>query len=93
MINILDSKVVINEIERVRNAKKDFEERDVEYDISLLKKSLVKINKLINCTENIVWIDSDMWEECHNSLDNIVEFYNLKYGEVDEDNFKFSITR
>ncbi|WP_336769691.1 hypothetical protein [Bacillus bombysepticus] len=84
-MNILESKIVKTEITRIKNAVLDFAERSVEVDINVLKNTLIEIEKLVLGKEKQVVIYTDMWDECHKSLDKIVEHFGFKY---DLDNSK-----
>ncbi|GAB6422907.1 hypothetical protein bcgnr5372_26860 [Bacillus luti] len=84
-MNILEFDIVKTEITRIENAVLDFDGRDVNFDINVLKNALIEIGKLVLRKEKQVMILTDMWDECHNSLDKIVAHFDLKY---DLDNSK-----
>lgn len=84
-MGILESNIVKTEITRIKTSVLDFAERNVNVDINVLKNALIEIEKLVLRKEKQVMIFTDMWDECHNSLDKIVVHFGLKY---DLDNSK-----
>ncbi|MFJ8528387.1 hypothetical protein [Bacillus sp. NPDC094106] len=74
--SIFDYQIVQEEIERIRSLEDDG--RDIEMDIYILNQGLSKVNEIINGQKESVVISTDMWDECHTSLDKILEFFNLR---------------
>lgn len=89
-MSILNQDVVKGEIERIRNVEKDFDNRNVEHDISIFKEAITQIDKLVTGENMTVLINGDMWDECHKSLDTVMDFYKIKLvdGSVSYGNFE-----
>lgn len=74
-MNIFENLVVAEELSRIKSLD-DFEKADIEN----LSTNLKLIENLLN--DNLlegILINSNMWFECHDSLDRIVENLNLYY--------------
>lgn len=81
-MNIYENEVVKNELNRLESLI-GTDDRDVRYDINILKDALNKINSdLLNGDKQYTIINGNMWSECHDSLDKIV--YDLKLSYNDE---------
>lgn len=91
--NLMLNKMVQNEVKRIKNVTEDAEGRNVDYDIDLFLNATKRVSEIVEGKKDKVFIDSDMWDECHSSLDKIIEHFNLSYGEVNEQNGQFSITK
>lgn len=79
MRTIFNDTIVKNELKRIGNTKLDFKERNVLQDLDVITEAFKEIDKLVNGGQNQVKIKNDMWEECHKSLDKVVEYYGLQY--------------
>ncbi|MCU5281591.1 MULTISPECIES: hypothetical protein [unclassified Bacillus cereus group] len=78
--SIFDYEIVQEEIERIRSLEDDG--RDIEVDISIFKQGLSEINQILyGQKEQVIISNPDMWEECHISLDKILEFFNLEVAD------------
>lgn len=92
--SIFDYEIVQEEIERIRSLEDDG--RDIEGDISILKKGLSEIYSIVvGQTEQAIISNTNMWDECHTSLDKILKFFNLIV--VDDstyfDDYKFLVVK
>lgn len=92
--SIFDCEIVQDEIERIRGLEDDG--RDIEGDILILKQGISEIDGMLNeQKEQVIISNTNMWEECHTSLDRILEFFNLTI--VDDstyfDDYKFLVVK
>ncbi|PEZ75365.1 hypothetical protein CN410_14965 [Bacillus anthracis] len=92
--SIFDYKIVQEEIQRIRELEDDG--RDIEGDISILKQGLSEIYEIVvGQTEQAIISNTNMWDECHTSLDKILKFFNLIV--VDDstyfDDYKFLVVK
>lgn len=94
-MNIYSNNVVNDELKRLELLKGTDGDRDVDFDISILKDALIQIEKLINGNDDHVIIEVNMWEECHKSLFRIFEELNLTINDdkSEFDYYQFAIER
>lgn len=96
MNNIYSDQIVNIELSRLNSLIGTDGERDVQYDIAILKTALDKINAdLLNGDKEYTIFEGNMWEECHNSLDKIVYHLNFKYDDSlsNYDYYQFAVRR
>ncbi|QST02560.1 hypothetical protein IMZ31_24225 (plasmid) [Pontibacillus sp. ALD_SL1] len=94
-MTILRSRFVEKELQRIQNAPLDFDGRDVEADIEVLKGAITTLNDFLNGDDDVVIVECNMWDECHDSLDRVLDHYSLAYNDEksDYESYQFAIER
>ncbi|MFP3725703.1 hypothetical protein U8V72_10925 [Priestia filamentosa] len=78
IMSIYENEVVQKELKRLKTLIGTDDGRDVQIDINILKTALEQLeNKLLLGNEEFTNINCNMWLECHDSLDRILEDIGL----------------
>lgn len=91
-VNILDNAIVLNELRRIRTLSDDG--RDIDIDLRILTSNLETIQvDIFERKRGVAIINGDMWSECHESLEVILEDLGLRTNieKSDFDTHKWAI--
>ncbi|MGZ9868223.1 hypothetical protein ACU3L3_07350 [Priestia endophytica] len=94
-MNIFENDLVRSEIKRLETLIDTDDGRDVEYDIKLFKNALIKVNDVLFHGVDKVGVSADMWVECQDSLEKVLNGLSLDTDDYlsDYDNLKWVIVR
>lgn len=85
--------ILKEEIEKIENTKKDFEERYVKRDVEEFIKASSKMLQLYKGEVEEVIYNFNMWEVAHDSLDRVIKHFELKEVIVDEKDYYIKFTK